>query len=136
MHFLFPFYLSLPFSLFPRPSSWTKSNSYKSFTKPINPNTCVIICTVPQGVDAILYRFLEVCVLSLPITLDTNDLLICYRSEIYQFKHPTAKYWNFENNNIRTSTVWKRFSPHVRSLIFWFFTLQFVSVNPFVIPFF
>lgn len=30
---------------------------WKFLQKPINPNTCVIICTVPQGVDAILYRF-------------------------------------------------------------------------------
>lgn len=65
--------------------------------------------------------------LSLPTTLDTNDLLICCRNEIYQSKHPKARHWTSENDNICTRFtqahwVGERFNPHVRSLIFWFFT--------------
>lgn len=45
----------------PQPfTALAEPNSYESFTKPINLNTCVIIRSVPQGVDAIRYRFLEV----------------------------------------------------------------------------
>lgn len=64
--------------------------------------------------------------LSLPPTLDANDLLICCRNEIYQFKHPKARHWTTVKDNIHTHILWlfECSPPHVRSLILWFFTLS------------
>lgn len=114
---------SLSFSFSISHSFTENQTPTENSTKPINPNTCVIICTGAAGCRCHSLSVFWKCLLSLPMTLDTNGLLICCRSEIYQSKHPKAKTLKLQENQyiLYPYTGWM-FSPHVRSLIFSVFT--------------